>query len=100
MESHRQPEDAKEPTTLQLKAILLVDDDKQLASALQWILADQNFLVDVAFDGKELLVSCVGQNTITRVDPMNGANLGTIMISGGPTSIQCQQITVRPSDCA
>ena len=39
-----------------LKAVLLVDDDKQLASALQWILADQNYLVDVAFDGKEALL--------------------------------------------
>jgi len=40
----------------ELKAILLVDDDKQLASALQWILADENFLVDVAFDGDEALL--------------------------------------------
>ena len=42
--------------TFELKAILLVDDDKQLATALQWILADENFLVDVAFDGEEALV--------------------------------------------
>ncbi len=42
--------------TFELKAILLVDDDKQLASALQWILADANFLVDVAFDGVEALL--------------------------------------------
>src|ERR1700682_4681578 len=41
---------------LELKAILVVDDDKQLASALQWILADKNFLVDVAFDGEEALL--------------------------------------------
>jgi|ERR1700680_932827 DNA-binding response OmpR family regulator len=41
--------------TLELKAILVVDDDKQLASALQWILADENFLVDLAFDGEEAL---------------------------------------------
>ena len=41
--------------TLRLKAILVVDDDQQLASALQWILADENFLVDVAFDGAEAL---------------------------------------------
>ena len=27
----------------------------QLASALQWILADENYLVDVAFDGEEAL---------------------------------------------
>lgn len=37
------------------KAILLVDDDKQLATALQWILADEQFLVDVAYDGEEAL---------------------------------------------
>src|ERR1700745_2742473 len=42
--------------TLRLKAILLVDDDQQLASALQWILADENFLVDVAFDGEEAIL--------------------------------------------
>jgi CheY-like chemotaxis protein len=42
--------------SLQLKAILVVDDDQQLASALQWILADENFLVDVAFDGKAALL--------------------------------------------
>src|ERR671933_1222237 len=42
--------------TVELRAILLVDDDKQLASALQWILADENFLVDVAFDGEEALL--------------------------------------------
>ena len=41
---------------LELKAILLVDDDKQLASALQWILADENFLVDVAHDGEEAIL--------------------------------------------
>ena len=39
-----------------LKAVLLVDDDKQLASALQWILEDENYLVDVAFDGEEALL--------------------------------------------
>ena len=42
--------------TLELKAILVVDDDQQLASALQWILADENFLVDVAFDGRAALL--------------------------------------------
>src|ERR1043166_5516514 len=57
MESNRRPDDAKKPIkTLQLKAILLVDDDKQLASALQWILADENFLVDVAHDGEEAIL--------------------------------------------
>src|SRR5437867_13051995 len=42
--------------SLELKAILVVDDDQQLASALQWILADENFFVDVAFDGEEALL--------------------------------------------
>lgn len=42
--------------TLELKSILLVDDDKQLASALQWILADENFLVDIAHDGEEAIL--------------------------------------------
>lgn len=42
--------------TIELKAILLVDDDQQLAGALQWILADENFLVDVAYDGEEAMM--------------------------------------------
>ncbi len=42
--------------SLDLKAILLVDDDQQLATALQWILADENYLVDLAFDGEEALL--------------------------------------------
>lgn len=46
----------RSPSTLELKAVLLVDDDKQLASALQWILADENFLVDVAHDGEEAML--------------------------------------------
>ena len=46
-------ERSKSPHSLALKAILLVDDDKQLASTLQWILADEDFLVDVAHDGEE-----------------------------------------------
>lgn len=51
------PDDSNGPGhTLELKAILVVDDDQQLASALQWILADENFLVDVAFDGDEALL--------------------------------------------
>ena len=42
--------------TLELKAILVVDDDEQLATALQWILADEKFLVDVALNGEEALL--------------------------------------------
>ncbi len=45
-----------ESNQLTLKAILVVDDDQQLATALQWILADENFLVDVAFDGEEAML--------------------------------------------
>src|SRR6201987_479170 len=41
---------------LALKAILVVDDDQQVASALQWILADENYLVDLAFDGEEAML--------------------------------------------
>jgi len=41
--------------SFEFKSVLLVDDDRQLLSALQWILADQNFLVDAAYDGKEAL---------------------------------------------
>ena len=55
----RQPDSGQppdDPKMLELKAILLVDDDKQLASALQWILADENFLVDVAHDGEEAIL--------------------------------------------
>jgi two-component system, NtrC family, nitrogen regulation response regulator NtrX len=55
-----QPEkrrDEGEPfNCLQLRAILVVDDDRQLASALQWILAEENYLVDVAFDGDEAIL--------------------------------------------
>ncbi len=57
MKSKPRPDDAEgHGGTFELKAILVVDDDKQLASALQWILADDNFLVDVAFDGEEALL--------------------------------------------
>src|SRR6476619_3341479 len=50
------PEQESAGQTFELKALLLVDDDKQLASALQWILADENFLVDLAFDGEEAML--------------------------------------------
>jgi DNA-binding response OmpR family regulator len=54
MEFKSQPDFAVRPSdAIEFKAILLVDDDRQLAVALQWILADQNFLVDVANDGEE-----------------------------------------------
>lgn len=50
------PEDSASGKPLDLKAVLVVDDDQQLASALQWILADENYLVDVAYDGDEALL--------------------------------------------
>lgn len=56
MESESQDDPERSGYAIDLKAILVVDDDRQLASALQWILADQNFFVDVAFDGKEALL--------------------------------------------
>lgn len=57
MKFERQPDKIQPGSkTFGLKAILLVDDDKQLATALQWILADENFLVDVAFDGEEAML--------------------------------------------
>jgi DNA-binding NtrC family response regulator len=57
MDPESRDDDPEYPgNTVDLRAILVVDDDKQLASALQWILADQNFLVDIAFDGKEALL--------------------------------------------
>ena len=56
MKSDGQPDETPRLHHLELKAILVVDDDQQLASALQWILADENFLVDVAFDGEEALL--------------------------------------------
>ena len=57
MKPQPEPESNKPgDNAFELKAILVVDDDQQLASALQWILADANFLVDVAFDGEEAIL--------------------------------------------
>ena len=57
MSFHQHQDRAERPSdALEFKAILLVDDDRQLAAALQWILADENFLVDVAYDGAEALL--------------------------------------------
>lgn len=50
------PEGPERIKAFDLKAVLVVDDDQQLASALQWILADENYLVDVAYDGDEALL--------------------------------------------
>jgi DNA-binding response OmpR family regulator len=56
MKFKRQPDESERLNSLELRAILVIDDDQQLASALQWILADENFLVDVAFDGDEAML--------------------------------------------
>lgn len=56
MSSLPQPESSRHGPGFELKAILVVDDDQQLASALQWILADENYLVDVAYDGEEAIM--------------------------------------------
>ena len=56
MKRKPEPEPPGQGEPFELKAILLVDDDKQLAMALQWSLADENFLVDIAFDGEEALL--------------------------------------------
>jgi DNA-binding response OmpR family regulator len=39
-----------------LKAVLLVDDNRDLAQVLQRALAEDNYLVDVAHDGQEALL--------------------------------------------
>jgi DNA-binding response OmpR family regulator len=56
MNSLPHPESSSNGPAFELKAILVVDDDQQLASALQWILADENYLVDVAYDGDEAIL--------------------------------------------
>ena len=57
MAEEKQPSSTQQTVHSQpLKAVLVVDDDKQLASALEWILVDENYLVDVAFDGEEALL--------------------------------------------
>jgi DNA-binding response OmpR family regulator len=40
-------------TDQQFKAILVVDDDRELVDALRTALMNENFLVDVAYDGEE-----------------------------------------------
>jgi DNA-binding response OmpR family regulator len=57
MDFNNHPDFAERPSkTDKFKAILVVDDDRQLVQALQWILADQNFMVDKAHDGLEALL--------------------------------------------
>ena len=56
MHPHQNDSVERPSNAFEFRAILLVDDDRQLAGALQWILADQSFLVDVANDGEEALL--------------------------------------------
>jgi DNA-binding response OmpR family regulator len=53
---HHQDRADRPSNSFEFKAILLVDDDKDLATSMQWILADQSFMVDVANDGAEALL--------------------------------------------
>lgn len=48
--------------TFNSKAILLVDDDRQLVETLQWILDEQNIEVDVAYNGEEALAKVKEKN--------------------------------------
>ena len=57
LQSKTQPHRADPaPNAIEFKSVLLVDDDRQLAEALQWVLADECFLVEVAYDGAEALL--------------------------------------------
>jgi len=57
MPSKPQPHRAEPPpNAIEFKSVLLVDDDRQLAESLQWVLADEYFLVEVAYDGAEALL--------------------------------------------
>lgn len=42
--------------TKQFRAILLVDDNREFVQTLQWIFADQNLMVDRAYDGEEAML--------------------------------------------
>lgn len=57
-----EPESVSGSQSFDFKAVLLVDDDRQLASTLQWILADHNYLVDVAYDGEDALKKVIETN--------------------------------------
>lgn len=49
------PDDAKAPVSLDIKRILLVDDDRNLAGALKELLEFHNFVVTTAYHGGEAL---------------------------------------------
>lgn len=80
--------------TFELKAILLVDDDKQLATALQWILADENFLVDVAFDGEEALLKVKAHQYDAVI-----CDLRMPRLQGDEFYLQAKELRPDLSDC-
>ena len=64
-EPRQQPEEVS-PNAIEFKSVLLVDDDRELAESLQWILADEHFMVEVAHDGAEALEK-IGSNQYDAV---------------------------------
>ena len=73
----------------EFKTILLVDDDRQLAKSLQWILAEENFLVDVAHDGKEAMLKV----TTSRYDAVV---CDIMMPQMRGDDFYCQATEIRP----
>ena len=73
----------------EFKTILLVDDDRQLAESLQWILADENFLVDVAHDGNEAMLKV----TTSRYDAVV---CDIMMPQMRGDDFYCQATEIRP----
>lgn len=50
------------PKPQQFKAVLLVDDDRELVDSLRTALMGDNFLVDVAYDGEEAFLKAKVQH--------------------------------------
>ena len=95
MKFERQPDRIdSDVNTFELKAILLVDDDKQLATALQWILADENFLVDVAFDGEEALLKVKAHQYDAVI-----CDLRMPRLRGDEFYLQAREVRPALSDC-
>jgi two-component system nitrogen regulation response regulator NtrX len=95
MHFERQPDETKPGfNTFELKAILLVDDDRQLASALQWILADENFLVDVAFDGEQAMLKVKAHEYDAVI-----CDLKMPRLQGDEFYLQAKELRPALSDC-
>lgn len=73
----------------EFKTILLVDDDQQLAESLQWILADENFVVDVAHDGDEAVLKVAANRYDAIVCDI-------MMPHMGGDDFYCQATEMRP----